>query len=138
MQTKEYKITLLGSPNCGKSLFIKRLIEGSNNVIYRDYIPTLGVDVTTIDININNNKIRLNIWDCAGDSRYRGLKDGYHIDTKAAIIFRKSNDNSYLDYENELPNEISKIYLDDYDIENPEYSVSYYKNLLFNFIITNI
>ena len=138
MQTKEYKITLLGSPNCGKSLFVRRLFEGSNSIIYRDYIPTLGVDVTPIDININNNKIRLNIWDCAGDSRYRGLKDIYHIDTKAAIIFRKSNDNSYLDYENELPNEISKIYLDDYDIENPEYSVSYYKNLLFNFIISNI
>jgi len=134
MQKPNFKITLLGLPNSGKTTFLKRLIKNTNEIEYNDYIPTLGVDVSEFDIN----DIRLNIWDCAGDQRYRGLKSGYHIDTKAAIIFRKNNDNSYLEYLNELPENIPVIYIDDYNVNNPSYSVIYYKNILYNLIINNV
>ena len=131
MQKPNFKITLLGLPNSGKTTFLKRLIKNTNDIEYNDYIPTLGVDVSTFDIN----GIRLNIWDCAGDQRYRGLKSGYHIDTKAAIIFRKSNDNSYLEYENELPIGTMCEYITDYNLENPEMLVEEYKQFLYDFII---
>jgi len=95
---------------------------------------TLGVDVIPIDIHNNNDKIRLNIWDCAGDKKYRGLKEKYHINTQAAIIFRNSNKGNGYNYENELPENIPRFYVDNYNLQNPEYTVDEYKNLLYNMI----
>ena len=89
MQTREYKVSLIGPSDVGKSSFLKRLLYGYNHIYVTE--KTLGVDVIPIDIHNNNDKIRLNIWDCAGDERYRGLKEKYHIGTQAAIIFRNSN-----------------------------------------------
>lgn len=135
MQTIEFKVSLIGPPNLGKTLFMKRLVSNSNNIDYHDYIPTLGADVYPLDLNGIMGKIRLNIWDCGGDSRYRGLGEKYHLDTKAAIIFRKSNDDSYLEFKNELPVGTMCEFIEDYNLNTPEKSVPEYKQMLYNFII---
>lgn len=73
MQVSEYKVSLIGKKNIGKknigkTCFLKRL----NNTFSEDsnYIPTLGVSVSPIDILGSNSKIRLNVWDIAGDERF--------------------------------------------------------------------
>ena len=132
MQTREYKVSLIGASEVGKSSFLKRLLYGYNHIYVTE--KTLGVDVIPIDIQNNNHKIRLNIWDCAGDERYRGLKEKYHIDTQAAIIFRSTNNENHCIYENELPKNIPKFYVDDYNLQNPEYTVDEYKSMLYNMI----
>jgi GTPase SAR1 family protein len=135
MQASEFKVSLIGPPNLGKTLFLKRLLNDSNNIDHQDYIPTLGADVSPLELNGIMGKIRLIIWDCGGDSRYRGLSEKYHIDTKAAIIFRKSNDDLYLEFENELPVGTMCEFIEDYNLTTPEKSVSEYKQMLYNFII---
>ena len=135
MQVPEFKITLLGPPNTGKTLFVERLFKNTNNIINSGYKPTLGVEVTPIDLHGELGKLRLNIWDNAGDENYRGLKEEYHRDTKAAIIFKKSGDESYLEYENELPIGTMCEYITDYNLDNPDMSVEEYKQFLYNFII---
>jgi len=132
MQTREYKVSLIGPSEVGKSSFLKRLLYGYNHIYVTE--KTLGVDVIPIDIQNNNDKIRLNVWDCAGDERYRGLKEKYHIDTQAAIIFRSTNNKNHCIYENELPENIPKFYVDDYNLQNPEYTVDEYKSMLYNMI----
>ena len=132
MQTREYKVSLIGPSEVGKSSFLKRLLYGYNHIYVTE--KTLGVDVIPIDIHNNNDKIRLNIWDCAGDERYRGLKEKYHMDTQAAIIFRNSNKGNDYNYENELPKNIPKFYVDNYNLQNPEHTVDEYKSLLYNMI----
>jgi len=134
MQTKEYKLLLLGEKQIGKTCFLRRL-----NNTYRlnnNYIPTLGVDVTSIDMNKESGKIRLNIWDNAGDIRFRGLKEKYYIGSDLAIIFRNNN-NNHLIFENELSNDIKKLYIDNYNIDHPEYSINEYKHIIYNIIINN-
>jgi GTPase SAR1 family protein len=135
MQVNEYKVSLVGPPNLGKTLFVKRLVRNSNDLEYYDYIPTLGADIYPLELNGIMGKIRLNIWDCAGDSRYRGLGEKYNLDTKVAIVFRKSNDESYLEFENELPVGTMCEFIEDYNLTTPEKSVSEYKQMLYNFII---
>jgi len=138
MQTPEFKVTLIGPSGSGKTSFVKRLLYGYNHIYASE--TTLGVDVVPIDIHRNNIKIRLNIWDCAGDQRYRGLREGYHIDTNAAIIFRKSElqgTRAHEIYENELPENIPKLYIDDYNLKNPEYTIDQYKILLSGLILNN-
>ncbi len=132
MQTREYKVSLIGPSEVGKSSFLKRLLYGYNHIYVTE--KTLGVDVIPIDIHNNNDKIRLNVWDCAGDERYRGLKEKYHMDTQAAIIFRNSNKGNNYNYENELPENIPKFYVDNYNLQNPEHTVDEYKSMLYNMI----
>ena len=132
MQTREYKVSLIGPSEVGKSSFLKRLLYGYNHIYVTE--KTLGVDVIPIDIQNNDDKIRLNVWDCAGDERYCGLKEKYHIDTQAAIIFRSTNNKNHCIYENELPENIPKFYIDDYNLQNPEYTVDEYKSMLYNMI----
>ena len=135
MQTREFKVSLIGPPNLGKTLFLKRLLNDTNNIDYHDYSPTLGADVYSLDLNGSNGKIRLNIWDCGGDYRYRGLGEKYHLDTKAAIVFKKSNDESYLEFQNELPEGTICEFINDYNLNSPEKSVAEYKQMLYNFIL---
>ena len=135
MQTPEFKVSLIGPSGSGKSSFVKRLLYGYNHIYVSE--KTLGVDVIPIDIYYNNIKLRLNIWDCAGDESYRGLKEGYHTDTIAAIVFRKSDNYEHEIYENELPQNIPKLYIDDYNLKNPKYTIDQYKILLGGLILNN-
>jgi GTPase SAR1 family protein len=83
----------------GKTTFCKRLINNNNN--YLSCVKTLGVDVSPYDYHINNRKIRLNIWDCAGDNGYKGMGSEYWIGSKGAIIF-KDKSNNHLIYKNAI------------------------------------
>ena len=77
MDTK--KIVLIGDAQVGKTTLIRLLMSRE----YKDkYSPTLGVEVHPIR---RGNKC-YNMWDCAGDPRYVGLKDGYWIQADGAIV----------------------------------------------------
>ena len=95
MQIQTYKIALLGETNLGKTTFCKRLINNNNN--YLSCVNTLGVDVSPYDHYINERKFRLNIWDCAGDNKFKGLGSDYWIGSKGAIIF-KDTLNKHIEY----------------------------------------
>jgi GTP-binding nuclear protein Ran len=73
------KIVLVGDAKVGKTTFVN-ILKGEN--FKEEYIATLGVEVSPLR---RENKI-LNVWDCAGDERFRGLGDGYYIQTQGAII----------------------------------------------------
>lgn len=104
MQRQEYKISILGKTKSGKTTFCKRLINNNNN--YISIVNTLGVDV--LPYSLNNRNIRLNLWDCAGDERYKGLGDDYWIGSNGAIIF-KDNSNIHLNYKNAILNRCGNI-----------------------------
>lgn len=115
MQKQEYKIAILGNTNLGKTTFCKRLINNSNN--YLSIVNTLGVDVSPYPYSYNNRHIRLNLWDCAGDDRYKGLREDYWIGSNGAIIF-KDNLNNHINYKNAILNRCGNIPIVfiDYDI----------------------
>ena len=76
-----YKVILVGDGGCGKSAFVKRALTGN---FEKRYIPTLGVDVTPL--RVPSRLTYLNIWDCAGQEKFGGLRDGYYISTEVAIV----------------------------------------------------
>ena len=95
---------------------------------------TLGVEVTPLDLHGNNGRIRLNIWDCGGD--FKGLGEKYYIDAYGAIIFKKSTNNNHLSFEYGVPEAAKRIYITDFDMQNPEYTVEEYKTQLYNWILS--
>ena len=94
MQTKEYKLLLLGEKQIGKTCFLKRL----NNTysLNNNYIPTLGVDVTSIDMNKEFGKIRLNIWDTAGQENFNSIIRSYYRGVACACIVIDVSDHDAL------------------------------------------
>lgn len=47
---------------------------------------TLGVDVHPLHFMTNHGAIIFNVWDTAGQEKFGGLRDGYYIQGKCAII----------------------------------------------------
>lgn len=86
----EFKIVLAGPAKTGKSSFLKKILF-EENTFTDTYKPTLGVEVYPLKLNTNYGQVQLNIWDCAGDDRFGGLKNGYYLNANGAIIMADNN-----------------------------------------------
>ena len=77
-----FKINLIGYGGAGKTTWVNRYMTGD---FKEEYTATLGTEINPIHIKTNNGPIRLNVWDCAGQDKYAGLKAGYYIGSEALI-----------------------------------------------------
>ena len=73
------KIALIGEAQVGKTSFVNVLLgkQCPNN-----YVATLGVEVHPI----TRGKTTYNIWDCTGNEIFKGLVDGYYVQSDGAIV----------------------------------------------------
>ena len=93
MQLPEYKTLFIGPSGIGKTSFLLKLHYRRNDINILDIPSTLGVDVKPVTLHQEHRKIRLNVWDCAGNKKYNGLGKEYYINAKFAIIFKNNNVN---------------------------------------------
>ncbi len=77
------KVLLVGDGAVGKTTFVKRHRLG---VYDKRYNATMGVEVHPIKFHTNKGPIIFNIWDVAGQEKFGGLREGYYIYGKAAIV----------------------------------------------------
>jgi small GTP-binding protein len=77
------KILLIGDSSVGKTSLMMRFI---NNKFCSSYITTIGIDFVTKIIEIDENKIRLQIWDTAGLERFRSITTSYFKGANIIII----------------------------------------------------
>uniref|UniRef100_A0A6C0LXR4 Uncharacterized protein n=1 Tax=viral metagenome TaxID=1070528 RepID=A0A6C0LXR4_9ZZZZ len=82
MDAIAYKIVFVGDTNMGKTTYSNAICDTS---VERTY-PTLGVDVHMCVIE----GVSFAIWDCAGDERFGGLREGYWNQAHGAIVFATS------------------------------------------------
>lgn len=76
-----FKVILVGG--VGKSTLVKRHATGD---FEKKYIATLGVDVTPLRFQTNYGPMVINVWDCAGQEKFGGLRDGYYVQAQGAIL----------------------------------------------------
>lgn len=79
---KYVKICLFGNMNVGKSSIIRRLVD---NEFEYNTNPTIGIDFKYIDQEINGKVCRFQIWDSAGQERYRSTSS-HHLKGKPHLI----------------------------------------------------
>lgn len=79
-----YKVVLVGDGSVGKTTFIMRHLTGD---YIRTYVPTLGVEVHPLTFSTNYGPIRFNVWDTAGQEKFRGLGEGYYIQAEGCLAF---------------------------------------------------
>jgi len=109
MQSKEFKVSLIGHTGTGKTAFLEKLLYEQARIITPSIRNTIGVDVTPFNYKFENGNYRIIFWDCAGDNRFIGLGKDYLINSDLIILFSKGNikdDQQFLSW---LPSNIPYI-----------------------------
>ena len=89
------KICSAGSYGVGKSSLIRRYAE---NKFSTNYTPTIGVDITTKRITVNNHQIKLLLVDTAGQEYFGNLRKAYFNGAFGCmIVYDITNQNSFND-----------------------------------------
>jgi len=91
------KVIIIGDCNTGKtSLFDKMIGKG-----YCENTPsTIGVDFHSLRINIEDISIKLQIWDAAGQEKFRKIVQNFYKNLSVAIlVFDQYNRDSFLNLE---------------------------------------
>ncbi|MHA1689254.1 MAG: Rab family GTPase [Promethearchaeota archaeon] len=78
-----FKILLLGNASVGKTSFTKRYCYNIFNPSER---LTIGVDFHVKTIEMKGKKIKLQIWDIGGETRFRFLLPTYCLGANAAFL----------------------------------------------------
>ena len=79
-----YKILLLGDMSVGKSCLLLRFCDNS----YQEaHLTTIGLDFRLKTINLNDNrKVKIQIWDTAGEDRFRSITRNYYKGAKGILL----------------------------------------------------
>ena len=87
------KLLIVGDSSVGKTNFIMRFISDKFN---ESYMTTSGIDLKSKDIEIKNKNIRIQIWDTAGQVKYKAMTRNLFLKVMGAIIiYDITNEKSY-------------------------------------------
>jgi len=76
------KVILLGDTSVGKSSLLLRMTQTR---FVELNVPTVGVDMQTILLDVADRKVKATVWDTAGQERFRTIVRSYYRDTHAVI-----------------------------------------------------
>ncbi|XP_071958378.1 ras-related protein Rab-22A-like [Antedon mediterranea] len=83
MALREIKLCLLGDSGVGKSSIVQRFVADQ----YTESIPpTIGASFMSKTLMVEDKSYKFQIWDTAGQEKYRGLAPMYYRGASAAIV----------------------------------------------------
>ena len=90
-----YKVLVVGDVGVGKTSIVKRNVRGK----FSNTKPTIGVDFVLKEVPdvIPNTLVRLQLWDVAGQERFKSLTRVYYKGATAAIVVFDSTSKDTLD-----------------------------------------
>ena len=77
------KILIIGNQNWGKTCFVNRYI---NNTFSNKIPATVAWEYSVKEVDIEHTKVKLNIWDIAGQDRLGGISKLFCRNATAAIV----------------------------------------------------
>ena len=92
--TGQMKLVVLGDSSVGKSSIIVRFVEGT----FEEFrLPNIAATFLRKTMKVDNRTIELEIWDTAGQEKYRSLGALYYRKANAALIVYDITNNDTLD-----------------------------------------
>ncbi|KAI6184180.1 hypothetical protein M3Y97_00568600 [Aphelenchoides bicaudatus] len=80
----QYRIILIGDSTVGKSSLLRNFVDNRKAGIIE---PTVGVDFYTRLVEIKPNyRVKLQIWDTAGQEKFRSITTAYYRNSAAVIV----------------------------------------------------
>ena len=77
------KSLLIGDSNVGKTTIIGKYLDKNFS---EKTLNTVGLDLKYANLNINNKKIKLQLWDTAGQEKFRSMTTSYYRGVNVIII----------------------------------------------------
>ena len=87
-----YKLVLVGDSDTGKTSLMTGFGGGDFST---DHIPTVGVDFTIRTIGFDEMLIKLQMWDTAGDPRFRIVKQAYRAAHGVIIVYDATKEKTF-------------------------------------------
>ena len=88
-----FKIILIGDPFVGKSAILSNFLHDSFN---QNYDVTVGVEFGAKTIKIDEIKVKLQIWDTAGQESFKSITRSYYRSAAGAVVaFDLTNKQSF-------------------------------------------
>ena len=98
-----HKIIFVGDASTGKTSIINRIIDNPFNDTYE---VSIGIDFMSKNIRFRGQNIKIQIWDSAGQEKYKGLIPSYVRNSSIVfIVYDVSNRSSF----DNVPNWISFV-----------------------------
>ncbi|CAF0906459.1 unnamed protein product [Adineta ricciae] len=92
----QFKVMLLGDSGVGKTCLLIRFNDGA--FLTGSFITTVGIDYRSKVVTLGDKKINLQIFDTAGQERYRSVTHSYYRDAHALLLLYDIT--SYSSFEN--------------------------------------
>ena len=80
---KSIKVLLVGNSSVGKTSIMLRYLD---DFFVENFLPTVGIDFKTKTVGYNGENIKVNLWDTAGQEKFRTLTTGYYKGANAVIF----------------------------------------------------
>ena len=78
-----FKLIIVGESGVGKSSILKRAVQNRFDTSYQ---ATIGFEFLLMHFQVNDLKIKLQIWDTCGQEMYRSLVQGFYRNTSLALV----------------------------------------------------
>ena len=86
-------LSVLGNSGVGKTSFIMKFTD---NTFQESYLATYGMDFKTKFVTINNNKYRVDLYDTAGQERFRSVSiNSIRMSDGVILIYDITNEFTY-------------------------------------------
>lgn len=82
IRLKAFKVIIVGPQAVGKSSILYRLSESQFNP---NYLSTVGIDFKTYTVQIAEKNYSLQIWDTAGQEKFRSLTATYYKGSQGCV-----------------------------------------------------
>lgn len=95
-----FKLLVVGEKNVGKTTLIRRYVDGR---FLENTLATIGVDFSLKTIQMDTNEednereLILQIWDIAGENRFRAILPSYIVGTEGVILAFDATDENTLE-----------------------------------------
>ena len=77
------KLLIIGESDVGKSCLLLRFAD---DTFTANTPATIGMDFKTVSLRLNDNRVKLAIWDTAGSERFRSLTPNFYRGAHGAIL----------------------------------------------------
>src|SRR5271157_1316619 len=77
-----FKVIVVGDGGCGKTALVVRFTQ---NLFKETYEMTIGVDFSIKRVEIGDYKVKLHVWDTAGQEIFADVRPGHYKGAKGAL-----------------------------------------------------
>ena len=88
------KLLIVGDTNVGKTNFIYRFIENKFN---QNHMATTGINLKSATVELKSKKIRVQLWDTAGQEKYRSITKNLFLKVQGVLaVYDITNNDSFI------------------------------------------